>query len=143
MSGSQAISAGKKGKKGRRPVREGPEPPGDGYISVYNFFQRSKAPVYRRNLKLWLTHLSAHGITVKDPNMPVINVGTRQNPSYLPPDVCVVLPGQPSGMKLTPGQTQQMIRFAVRRPAANARSIVTSGARLLGIEPPINTTLVS
>jgi hypothetical protein len=94
-------------------------------------------------LKSWLTHLLAYGITVTDPSLPVINVGTRQNPSYLPPDVCVVLPGQPSGAKLTPGQTQQMIRFAVRRPAANARSIVTNGARILGIEPPVNPTLVS
>lgn len=75
--------------------------------------------------------------------MPVINVGTRQNPSYLPTDVCIVLPGQPSGAKLSPTQTQQMIRFAVRRPAQNAQSIVTSGARVLGIEPPTNTTLVS
>ncbi|KAF8847869.1 putative RNA interference and gene silencing protein [Acephala macrosclerotiorum] len=89
---------------------------GGGYISVYDFFQRN-------------------------PSMPVVNVGTRQNPSYLPPDVCVVLPGQASGAKLTPGQTQQMIRFAVRRPATNARSIVTNGARLLGIEPPVNSTL--
>jgi eukaryotic translation initiation factor 2C len=75
--------------------------------------------------------------------MPVINVGTRQNPSYLPADVCIVLPGQPSGAKLSPTQTQQMIRFAVRRPAQNAQSIFTSGARVLGIEPPTNTTLVS
>ncbi|KAH6691806.1 putative RNA interference and gene silencing protein [Leptodontidium sp. MPI-SDFR-AT-0119] len=110
-------------KKGKKPIKEGPEPPGGGYISVFDFFQRT------------------HGITITDPNIPVINVGTRENPSYLPPDVCVVLPGQPSGAKLTPGQTQQMIRFAVRRPAANARSIVTNAARLLGIEPPVNSTL--
>ena len=75
--------------------------------------------------------------------MPVINVGTRQNPSYLPADVCVVLPGQPSGAKLSPTQTQQMIRFAVRKPAQNAHSIVTSGTRILGIEPLTNATLVS
>ncbi|KAH6667245.1 PAZ domain-containing protein [Halenospora varia] len=121
---SQQNSAGKRGKKGKKPVKEGPEPAGDGYISVYDFFQRT------------------HSITVTDPSMPVVNVGTRQNPSYLPSDVCVVLPGQPSGAKLTPGQTQQMIRFAVRRPAANARSIVTNGARLLGIVPPVNSTLL-
>jgi hypothetical protein len=36
-----------------------------------------------------------------------------------------------------------MIRFAVRKPAENARSIAVDGAKLLGIEPPTNTTLVS
>ena len=70
-------------------------------------------------------------------------MGTRQNPSYLPADVCIVLPGQPSGAKLSSAQTQQMIRFAVRKPVPNAQTIVTSGARVLGIEPPRNTTLVS
>lgn len=83
----------------------------------------------------------AHGITVKDPGLPVINVATRDNPSYLPVDVCEVRPGQPAGAKLSSVQTQQMIRFAVRRPAQNAQSIVTSGGRLLGFDPP-NATLV-
>jgi eukaryotic translation initiation factor 2C len=86
---------------------------------------------------------SAYNITVVDPNLPVINVGTWQNPSYLPADVCIVLPGQPSGTKLTPYQTQQMIRFAVRKPVQNAQSIVINGAKVLGIQPPTNATLVS
>ena len=50
-SGSQQSSAGKKDKKGKKPVKEGPEPPGDGYISVYDFFQRSKVPVCPRELE--------------------------------------------------------------------------------------------
>jgi len=90
-----------------------------------------------------VTLLPAYQITAQDPSFPVINVGSRQDPSYLPPDVCQVEPGQASGAKLTPYQTQQMIRFAVRKPAQNARSIAVDGARLLGIEPAINTTLVS
>ncbi len=40
--GSQKSSAGKKSKKGKKSIKEGPEPPGDGYISVYDYFQRSK-----------------------------------------------------------------------------------------------------
>jgi hypothetical protein len=70
-----------------------------------------------------------------------VNVGSPQNPVYLPPQVCVVVAGQSSRAKLSPSQTQQMIRFAVRRPVHNAESIVTGGARLLGFEPP-NSTLV-
>jgi len=84
----------------------------------------------------------AHDITIKDPTLPVINVGSRQNPSYLPPEVCVVLPGQTSNTKLSSSQTQQMIRFAVRKPAQNAQSIATSGTRMLGFDPT-NSTLVS
>jgi eukaryotic translation initiation factor 2C len=90
-----------------------------------------------------VTSLPAYQITVQDPGLPVINVGSRQNPSYLPPDVCQVEPGQASGAKLTPYQTQQMIRFAVRKPAQNARPITADGTRLLGIELAANTTLVS
>lgn len=83
----------------------------------------------------------AYNIVVKDPTLPVINVGTKDNPSYLPVDVCDVRAGQPAGTKLSSSQTQQMIRFAVRRPLQNAQSIVTSGGRLLGFEPT-NPTLV-
>jgi hypothetical protein len=85
--------------------------------------------------------LSAYNILVKDPALPVINVPGRDNPSYLPAEVCEVRPGQPAGAKLSSLQTQQMIRFAVRRPIHNAQSIVTAGGRLLGFEPT-NSTLV-
>lgn len=84
----------------------------------------------------------AYNVTVKDPTLPVIRVGSKDKPSYLPVDVCIVRPGQPAATKLSASQTQQMIRFAVRRPTENARSIRTSGSKLLGFEPP-NPTLVS
>lgn len=74
--------------------------------------------------------------------MPVVNVGTRQDPSYLPVEVCVVIAGQAAGVKLSGRQTQNMIRFAVRNPAQNARSITTKGAGALGLTPQLNTTLV-
>jgi eukaryotic translation initiation factor 2C len=80
-------------------------------------------------------------VKIKDPELPVVNVGSRQNPSYLPVDVCMVLPGQPSNTKLSPSQTQRMISYAVRRPAQNAQSIVTNGTGLLGFDPS-NDTLV-
>jgi eukaryotic translation initiation factor 2C len=78
-----------------------------------------------------------------DPNVPVINVGNRQNPSYMPADVCIVEPGQPAKTKLSPMQTQKMIQFAVRSPGENADSIVNQGAEVLGIKPKLNETLVS
>ncbi|TVY84069.1 Protein argonaute [Lachnellula suecica] len=119
----QSCSGGKKAKKGKQLIKEGPDTQEEGYISVFDFFKKT------------------YNITVTDLDISVINVGTRQNPSYLPPDVCVVIAGQPSGAKLTPGQTQNMINFAVRRPTANAQSIVGNGTRLLGIAQPMNPTL--
>ncbi|KAI0902933.1 putative RNA interference and gene silencing protein [Ustulina deusta] len=121
-SSSQPVpTAGRGRKKG---AKAGPVPPSTGsYINVFDFFKQR------------------YNIVVQDPTLPVINVGGKENPSYLPAVVCHVRPGQPAGTKLSPSQGQQMIRFAVRRPAQNARSIVTSG-QLLGIEPT-NATLNS
>ncbi|OJJ41764.1 hypothetical protein ASPWEDRAFT_285619 [Aspergillus wentii DTO 134E9] len=109
--------------KGKKPAKAGPPPPSAGgrYITVYDFFRET------------------YNITIKDPSLPVINVGTRQRPSYLPADVCQVLPGQPSNSKLSPSQTQRMIRFAVRKPAQNAQSIITSGVQTLGLESADST----
>jgi hypothetical protein len=78
-----------------------------------------------------------------DPNVPVVNVGSRQNPSYLPAEACVVEAGQPVNAKLTSSQTANMISFAVRSPGANADSIVGNGAQVLGMKPDLNATLVS
>lgn len=82
-----------------------------------------------------------YGQTVKDPSLPVVNVGTRENPSYLPAQVCEVMPGQPATAKLSPQQTAQMIRFAVRKPTYNAKDIATTSGPLLGFDPT-NPTLV-
>ncbi|KAJ4187446.1 hypothetical protein NW759_016884 [Fusarium solani] len=92
------------------------------YISVYEFFLTK----YNRQT---------------DPMIPIINAGTRDNPSYLPPEVCVVVPGQNSNSKLDPGQTQQMIRFAVRSPWENASSIVRDVFQTVGLSSQANVLL--
>ena len=78
-------------------------------------------------------HLTAYGRTLQKPDLPVVNVGTREKPTYLPPKVRVVIPVQSADSKLDPGQTQQMIRFAVRKPADNANSIVHEGLSIVGL----------
>lgn len=75
--------------------------------------------------------------------MPVVNVGTRQSPSYLPVEVCEVERGQPAKSKLSPYQTRNMLNFAVRAPAQNAQSIVDKGTKVLGLGGPLNPTLAS
>ncbi|KAL4925470.1 putative RNA interference and gene silencing protein (Qde2) [Aspergillus undulatus] len=122
QSTPQRSSTGSKSKKGKKPA--GPEP-SRSYISVADFFKRE----YNINV---------------DPEMPVVNVGTIAQPSYLPVDVCIVEPGQPAKSKLSPNQTRQMLNFAVRGPAENARSIASKGTATLGIgdNANANPTLV-
>lgn len=77
-------------------------------------------------------------------DMPVINVGSKTDPNYLPVEACDVPVGQPVASKLSPDQTSNMLAFAVRyrSPAQNAEAIATNGVPMLGLQPP-NDTLVS
>jgi eukaryotic translation initiation factor 2C len=70
---------------------------------------------------------------LQHPDLPVINVGTRDDPTYLPAEVCEVLPGLVANKKLDPFQTQNMIKFAVRKPGQNATFIVNDGLRIAGL----------
>jgi hypothetical protein len=73
---------------------------------------------------------------------PVINVGNRENPSYLPSEVCQILPGQTIKRRLSPEQTQNMITFACRKPWENGESVVRDGKSVLGLNPAQNSVLV-
>ncbi|KAI4102713.1 MAG: hypothetical protein LQ345_007359, partial [Seirophora villosa] len=114
-----------KGKKGGA-AGHGPDPTGPQsgkYISVYDFFK------------------TVHKRSIANTDIPLVNVGNRENPSYLPAEVCVVMPGQNSQAKLDPAQTQQMIRFAVRKPPENETSIVQEGLPTVGLLPQTNVNL--
>lgn len=126
---SQAAPKKKgKGKGGKgKAEAAGPQPAGSGtgrYVSVQEHFA-----------KTYNIHT--------DDSYPVINVGSDQNPSYLPAEVCIVLPGQSAMSKLSGDQTRDMIRFAVRRPWLNAESIVNDGLRTGGLSTQTNPLLVS
>ncbi|KAJ5085318.1 hypothetical protein N7532_010089 [Penicillium argentinense] len=112
-------------KKGKKAPAAGPAPAGR-YVTVAQYFRENY------NMKL-------------DPNWPVINVGSKVNPTYVPVEVCQVLAGQPVTSKLSPGQTSQMLSFAVkgRSPAQNAESIATNGVDMLGLGNSLNSTLSS
>ncbi|RKF56155.1 Protein argonaute 12 [Erysiphe neolycopersici] len=89
--------------------------PTNTYISVYDYFKK-RYP----NITL-------------DPVNPVVNVGNSEHPSYLPAEVCHVLPGNKVNRRLSPRQTQEMIKMACRTPYENAESIVRDGKSLLGL----------
>jgi eukaryotic translation initiation factor 2C len=68
-----------------------------GYTSVFDHFRRSKYLRASITFQCLLLKLAlAYNIPAMDPNLPVVNVGTQQNPSYLIVDVCIILPGSPA-----------------------------------------------
>lgn len=73
---------------------------------------------------------------------PVVNLGSVQNPSYFPAEVCKVLPGQPFRFTLDRDQRKAMIDFSIRKPRQNAESIANEGLRAVGLVSPENTVLV-
>ncbi|KAI9684608.1 MAG: hypothetical protein M1822_005696 [Bathelium mastoideum] len=95
--------------------------PANAYTTVEKYFR----VVYRHNC---------------DPRRPILNVGTRERPSYVPAELCRIVAGQPAGVKLSPGQTNWMTKFSIRPPASNANTIVKNGPKLLGTVP-LNDTL--
>ncbi|TLS21360.1 uncharacterized protein PpBr36_10228 [Pyricularia pennisetigena] len=94
------------------------------YVTVKQYFQQ------------------AYGITL-DPSFPVINVGNREKPTYLPVDVCEVYAGQVAREKLTPAQMEEMVEFAAQRPWFNAEQITKSGLLLTGASNVVNSYLAS
>ncbi|CAI6238420.1 unnamed protein product [Periconia digitata] len=64
---------------------------------------------------------------------PVVNCGNKENPIYLPVEVCAVMEGQPYNSKLDSNQTSNMINFAVRPPFQNAGIIVEQGLATVGL----------
>ncbi|KAI1464868.1 Piwi-domain-containing protein [Daldinia caldariorum] len=64
---------------------------------------------------------------------PVINVGTSENPTYLVPDVCTVLPGKVARTKLTPDQSQSMIDFCTGGPLRDTTNIQGTGLTSVGL----------
>lgn len=90
---------------------------------------------------IFLANHPAYNRRLANPGLPVINVGNREHPTYLPAEVCVVLPGQPARAKLDPSQTQQLIRFAVRRPHENQNFITNEGLAMAGLTAATNPRL--
>ena len=84
--------------------------------------------------------LQTYDITITDVTLPVINVGNRDNPMYLPAQVCQIEQGERFKSELLPSQTKQMINFAVRKPTLNANSLVKEAAALLKIHQSTNPT---
>ncbi len=55
-----------------------------------------------------------YNIIIKDLNLLVVNIASKDEPYYLPAEVCEVIPGQRA--KPNDSLKQQISRFAVRQP---------------------------
>ncbi|KAK5652265.1 hypothetical protein OQA88_10613 [Cercophora sp. LCS_1] len=93
------------------------------YISVYDYF--------------WETY----GLSIDNTDIPVVNVGTRGRPTYLPPEFCFIFAGQNATSKLNHAQIQKMAQFAARKPWENATSIISDGLGTVGLDSRTNALL--
>ncbi|KAJ4984158.1 eukaryotic translation initiation factor 2C 3 [Stagonosporopsis vannaccii] len=93
-----------------------------------------------RSTKMSITEYfkQTYNITLSRPQAPVVNYGTKENPKWIPAELCTVLPGQLAKRLLLGPQTSEMIRFAARRPHENAGSITGSGLQVAKINPMAN-----
>ena len=101
---------------------------GGAYISVFDYVKKQ----YQIELK-----------RVDADDLPVVNVGNREHPTYIPAELCTVVPAQYLRSRLTIGQAQRMEQFAIRMPYENADWIVRQGANTIGLTSQINPKLVS
>ncbi|GIZ45237.1 hypothetical protein CKM354_000841500 [Cercospora kikuchii] len=108
----------------------------------FSYVDRSIPNAQAREVTVAQYFKQQHGITLRNPNVPVLNVGTRADPQYLPVELCWITPGQAYRRLLSGNQTSEMLRFAARAPNLNAMSIAGvagnpgNGLRLLRLANP-------
>ena len=72
-----------------------------------------------------------YNVTLNAPDAWLLNCGSRQNPVWIPPELCEVMPGQAFRGALNEYQTSQMIQVAARPPGENARRIAKGADKVL------------
>ena len=72
-----------------------------------------------------------YNVTLNAPKAWLLNCGSRQNPVWIPPELCEVMPGQAFRGALNEYQTKQMIKVAARLPGESARRIAHGADKVL------------
>lgn len=80
-----------------------------------------------------LTFCEEYNVRLRYPHLPVVDVGTQDNPAYIPPELCTVVKGQPFKGRLDDRQTESMLKVAKKTPAENASFITGQGSEVVGI----------
>lgn len=112
---------------------------GDARTVTFSWADPNDPQAAARSISVFDYFKIQHGITLQHPELPVLNVGTRSDPSYLPIELASVLPGQPVRRLLSGSQTEHMLRFAARAPLLNAESIAGmpgNGLKTMGFNGP-------
>ncbi|KAI5807574.1 Piwi domain-containing protein [Peziza echinospora] len=79
----------------------------------------------------------AYGLPLRYPDYPLVNVGTREKPINIPPELLEIEAGQRyKGMD--PSLTEQMIKLACEGPQNNRERIIEEGLRTLGHHVNLN-----
>ncbi|PFH51130.1 hypothetical protein AMATHDRAFT_75110 [Amanita thiersii Skay4041] len=73
-------------------------------------------------------------ITLKFPDMRLVDVGGPQKAVLLPAELCEILPNQAYRGRLTDEHTANMITIAAKPPNVNAQAIVNNGLQKLGFQ---------
>ncbi|OTA55625.1 Piwi-domain-containing protein [Hypoxylon sp. EC38] len=94
----------------------------DHYITVAEFFKQERE---REVVK----------------NLPVVNVGTRQKPIYLPSELCKILSGQKAKVDLDERQKNTVTKTSIRDPVDNMGDIVRHGIKTIGLSKTDNRML--
>ncbi|EGN97702.1 hypothetical protein SERLA73DRAFT_92911 [Serpula lacrymans var. lacrymans S7.3] len=75
-----------------------------------------------------------YNITLEHPDdVPVVDIGNEKKSIYVPAELCEIEDGEPYRGQLNTMETQNMIRYACKRPADNARIIVNQGLQTLAL----------
>ncbi|KAI1090938.1 Piwi-domain-containing protein [Rostrohypoxylon terebratum] len=72
---------------------------------------------------------------------PIVNVGSRQRPTYLLPELCTVMPGQRARTEASPDQTAKMIRLSVRASWEEVQDITENGLEAVGLSTNTNAMM--
>lgn len=69
-------------------------------------------------------------------DLPVVNIGNRDKPNWMPAELCDIENGNVYRDKLNANETAEMIRYACSPPRINAEKIVDQGFPSTGLNPP-------
>jgi eukaryotic translation initiation factor 2C len=107
-----------------------------GKVTMEQYFKQSKVPFFILQSTPQPSRCIEYKITLRFPDMPLVDVGGAEIPPYLPSEVCEILPGQAFRRKLSDENTAEMIRAACNLPHINADFIMGRGIEKLGFKGP-------
>ena len=105
-----------------------------GTISVAEYFKTCKFNSCISSMSK-LIECSDLNQCINRPELPVVNIGSRTTPVYVPAEMYTVNPGQMYYKKLSASQTSKIRSVAVQKPERNAEEVINRGLPVMGLLP--------